>query len=37
MTEIVSSYAAKTAAAVAQSQAQAAVAHALGSVQILES
>ena len=37
MTEIVSSYAAKTAAAAAQSQAQAAVAHALGSVTILES
>jgi hypothetical protein len=37
MTEIVSAYAAKTAAAMAQSQAQAAVAQALGSVQILES
>lgn len=37
MTEIVSSFASKTAAAAAQSQAQAAVAEALGSVQILES
>ena len=37
MTDIVSSYASKTAAAQAQSQAQAAVAHALGSVTILES
>lgn len=37
MTEIVSAYAARTAAAMAQSQAQAAVAEALGSVQILES
>ena len=37
MTEVVASYASKTAAAAAQSQAQAAVAQALGSVQILES
>ena len=37
MTEIVSSYAAKTAASAAQSQAQAAVSQALGSVRILES
>jgi hypothetical protein len=37
MTEIVSAYAARTAAAMAQSQAKAAVAEALGSVQILES
>jgi hypothetical protein len=37
MTEVVASYASKTAAALAQSQAQAAVAQALGSVQILES
>lgn len=37
MTEIVSAYAAKTAAAAAQQQAQAAVDQALGSVQILES
>jgi hypothetical protein len=37
MTEIVAAYASKQAAAVAQSQAQAAVAQALGSVQILES
>lgn len=37
MTEIVAAYASKQAAAVAQSQAQAAVAQALGAVQILES
>lgn len=37
MTGIVSAFASKTAAAQAQSQAQAAVAHALGSVTILES
>jgi hypothetical protein len=37
MTEIVAAYASKQAAATAQSQAQAAVAQALGSVQILES
>jgi hypothetical protein len=37
MTEVVAAYASKTAAAEAQSQAQAAVAQALGSVQILES
>lgn len=37
MTEIVSAYASKTAAAQAQSQANAAVAQALGSVTILES
>lgn len=37
MTEIVASYAAKTAAEAAQSQAQAAVAQALGSVTIVES
>ena len=37
MTEIVAAYASKQAAAAAQSQAQAAVAHALGSIQILES
>lgn len=37
MTEVVASYASKTAAAAAQSQAQVAVAQALGSVQILES
>lgn len=37
MTEIVAAYASKQAAALAQSQAQAAVAQALGSVQILES
>lgn len=37
MTNVVASYASKTAAAAAQSQAQAAVAQALGSVQILES
>ena len=37
MTEVVASYASKTAAAAAESQAQAAVAQALGSVQILES
>lgn len=37
MTEIVASYASKTAAAVAQQRAQAAVSQALGSVQIVES
>lgn len=37
MTEIVAAYASKQAAAAAQSQAKAAVAQALGSVQILES
>jgi len=37
MTDVVASYAAKTAAAAAQSQAKAAVDQALGSVQILES
>lgn len=37
MTQIVSAYASKTAAAVAQTQAEAAVAQALGSVQIMES
>ena len=37
MTEIVAAYASKQAAATAQSQAHAAVAQALGSVQILES
>ena len=37
MTEIVSAFAAKTAASAAQSQAQAAVSQALGSVEILES
>lgn len=36
MTEIVSAYAAKTAAATAQSQAQAAVSQAMGSITILE-
>lgn len=36
MTEIVSAYAAKTAASQAQAQAQVAVAEAMGSVQILE-